>query len=183
VLATEPAGDERAARRALAAARVARAAGSIGMVGGQVLDLEGNASGSGAGPDPGVGSELGAALEDMHRRKTGALIGAALAVGGIHAGLKPPEVDRLEAFGLRLGLAFQAVDDILDVEGTSADLGKTAGKDAAARKLTYPALLGLAGARRAAEEHIAEALRLLEGFGAEASVLRALAGFVLARRS
>jgi geranylgeranyl diphosphate synthase type II len=132
---------------------IAEAAGACGMVGGQALDLQaaGQVRRDGV-PAPLVLDEAG--LADMHARKTGALIRAAAVAGAVMAGARPELVAAVSAFGAELGLAFQIVDDILDVEGAAADLGKTAGKDAAAGKPTYPARYGLDGARaRAAEAH------------------------------
>ncbi len=138
----EPAAD----RRLRAAATLARAAGAIGMVGGQAIDLAA------------AGRVLGApatafdapALEDMHARKTGALIRAAAGLGAIVAGADDRLIDAIDAYARDLGLAFQIVDDMLDVEGSRDALGKTAGKDAAAGKPTYPALHGVEASRRLA---------------------------------
>jgi geranylgeranyl diphosphate synthase, type II len=131
------------ARRRLAAIRaIAEAAGAAGMVGGQAIDLAAAAPGA-----PPLDRE---ALADMHARKTGALIRGAAAAGAVMAGAAPAELTAIDGYARDLGLAFQIVDDILDVEGASADLGKTAGKDAAAGKPTYPALYGLAESKRLA---------------------------------
>src|SRR5262249_33689187 len=109
------------------------AAGTVdGMLGGQMADIENE------GQD---GDE--ATLGDIHRSKTGALFTAAVVVGGIIAGASEPQIDKLRAYGQRIGLAFQIADDILDVTSTSEELGKTAGKDAAAHKATYPGLHGI----------------------------------------
>ena len=144
------------ARQLRAVARVAEAAGATGMVGGQALDLA--AAGTGAGPGPGppdAGPE--AALREVHERKTGALIGAAAVIGAILAGGSEPAVRGVDAYAGHLGLAFQIVDDILDIEGSTAQLGKTAGKDAAAGKATYPAVHGLARSRALAADAVAAA--------------------------
>jgi geranylgeranyl pyrophosphate synthase len=133
-------------RRLRAAAVLARAAGAVGMVGGQAIDLAA------------AGRVLGApasafdppALEDMHARKTGALIRAAAVLGAIVTGADDRLVDAIDAYARDLGLAFQIVDDVLDVEGSRAALGKTAGKDAAAGKPTYPALHGIEASRHMA---------------------------------
>jgi geranylgeranyl pyrophosphate synthase len=124
---------------------LAAAAGSVGMVGGQALDL---AAAGTAGAE--AGTTAAAALEDMHARKTGALIRAASVMGAILAGGDDRQIAAIDAYARDLGLAFQIVDDVLDVEGSAADLGKTAGKDAAAGKLTFPALHGLETSRRMA---------------------------------
>ena len=150
LLAREPAAaaaipaDELRRRKLRAAAIVADAAGAAGMVGGQALDLQAAA--------PGAAPLDEDALREMHARKTGALIRAAVRP----ARSWPAPASRcsraVERFARELGLAFQIVDDILDVEGASADLGKTAGKDAAAGKPTYPALYGLDDSRRLAAD-------------------------------
>jgi len=151
LLARVPAGgDSRTAARALRVAGViARAAGATGMVGGQALDL------ASADID-------GEALRRMHSKKTGALIRASAVAGAIMGGAPDAIVDRVDAAAGEFGLAFQIVDDILDVEGQSAQLGKTAGKDAAAGKPTYPALYGIPAARTMAEECLQRAQSALE---------------------
>ena len=137
----------RAPRAAELAAALARGAGSAGMVGGQVLDLESG------------GARAGRKLvEEIHRRKTAALLGASAELGALAAGAAPADAGCARAFGLALGLAFQATDDILDVTGTLERLGKTPGKDQRAEKPTLVAALGLEGARQAAQEQ-AEAAR------------------------
>jgi geranylgeranyl pyrophosphate synthase len=132
--------------RLRAAAVLASAAGAAGMVGGQAIDL------AAAGRVPGVVGTLdgAAALEDMHARKTGALIRASAQTGAILVGGSAADVAAIDDYARELGLAFQIVDDVLDVEGSSASLGKTAGKDAAAGKPTYPALYGIEESRRLA---------------------------------
>jgi geranylgeranyl diphosphate synthase type II len=155
LMAREPAdaADAAAGARKVRAIRiVAEAAGACGMVGGQAIDLD--AAGSGAGFDAD-------GLRAMHARKTGALIRASAAAGAIMAGATDAQLDAIERFATELGLAFQIVDDILDVEGASHDLGKTAGKDAAAGKPTYPALYGVAASRRMAEDCVVRALDAL----------------------
>jgi geranylgeranyl diphosphate synthase type II len=174
LMAREPAegGDVELAAHKLRAIRlVAEAAGPCGMVGGQAIDLD--AAGSGAAFDAD-------GLRAMHARKTGALIRAAAAAGAVMAGASEPELDALEQYASELGLAFQIVDDILDVEGASQDLGKTAGKDAAAGKPTYPALYGLETSRRMAADGIARALSALRPARIEGH-LPAIARWVLSR--
>ena len=161
-------GHERRQIRAVAC--LAEAAGAGGMVGGQVLDL--NASGTGT---EGAHLEVDAdrALRNMHERKTGALIRAAAVVGGILAGGTDDTIDTIDRYAAHLGLAFQIVDDILDVEGTAAELGKTAGKDAAAEKPTYPAIHGLERSRvlaRRAVEAAHDTLTLLKTTGRLADI-------------
>ncbi len=135
---------------------VAAAAGVAGMVGGQVLDLQATGQGD-------SGSVFDAeSLRAMHARKTGALIRAAAVSGAIMAGGSDVAVDAVDAYATHLGLAFQIVDDILDVEGATDTLGKTVGKDAAASKVTYPALYGLEESRRLAAASTADAQAALD---------------------
>ena len=180
LLATEPrqvdgVEDAELARRKIAAVRlVAGAAGASGMVGGQAIDLQAAA---------GAGAPLDAdALRDMHARKTGALIRAAALGGASMAGADPALCSAVDDYASQVGLAFQIVDDILDVEGASAELGKTAGKDAAAGKPTYPALYGLDASRRLAADCIDRALAALVRAGL-AGHLPALAHWVVGRHS
>jgi geranylgeranyl pyrophosphate synthase len=155
ILAREPSASPHLADGTLAARKldairlVADAAGAAGMVGGQAIDLDAAARGAAALDADG--------LRQMHARKTGALIRASALTGAVMAGATPGQRAAIDVYGEALGLAFQIVDDILDVEGASADLGKTAGKDAAAGKPTYPALFGLAESRRLAADCAARA--------------------------
>jgi geranylgeranyl diphosphate synthase, type II len=151
---------------------VADAAGTDGMVGGQVADLE--AEGRRIGPDM---------LDYIHLRKTAALIRTAIRVGARLAGATPDQLHALAVAGGDLGLAFQIVDDILDVTGTTEQLGKTAGKDQAQQKATYPALHGLDVSRARATHLVGEALEALAPFGPPADPLRALAHFILERKA
>jgi geranylgeranyl diphosphate synthase type II len=159
LLAREPAqcslvpADELNRRKLRACALVAEAAGAAGMVGGQALDLQ--AALPGASPL----DERG--LRDMHARKTGALIAAAALGGAVMGGASETLVGAIRRYAVQIGLAFQIVDDILDVEGASAELGKTAGKDAAAGKPTYPAFYGLEESRRLAAECLTHAVAAL----------------------
>jgi geranylgeranyl diphosphate synthase type II len=153
---------------------VAEAAGACGMVGGQAIDLQ--AAGVTA-PIPLQG------LRDMHARKTGALIRASAVAGAIMGGGSDVAVEAIGRYGSSIGLAFQIVDDILDVEGASEELGKTAGKDAAAGKPTYPALLGLEQSKRLAAEARDEALGTLANAGIHASRLEDIARWVVDRHS
>ena len=157
-----PAGAPRmsAERQLRAVACLAAAAGSPGMVGGQAIDL------TAAGRVPGHTLGLDAAsLRDMHARKTGALICAAVTLGAIAVGAGDRTIAALDDYARELGLAFQIADDLLDVEGTTASLGKTAGKDAAAGKPTYPALFGADASRRLATEAVARAKTALTAAG------------------
>jgi geranylgeranyl diphosphate synthase, type II len=170
VLARYPEGDAYGPRRAQGCALLARAAGSVGMVGGQVEDIE--ATGD-------TGDE--ARLDRIHRAKTGALLAASMELGAVLAGAAPSRCTTFAAFGGKLGLLFQIADDILDVTGTAAELGKSPGKDAAAGKLTYPAVFGLEKARQACEslaEELGREAAALEGSG---GVLGALVDYVARR--
>jgi geranylgeranyl diphosphate synthase, type II len=160
-------------RRVRAAAEIAAAAGTVnGMVGGQVADVE-------AG-----GKRVDAAtLEYIHKSKTAALIRGAIVGGAIAGGAGSQDVERLRRFGDTIGWAFQVVDDLLDVEESSESLGKTAGKDQAQEKATYPALYGIERSRAIAAGLEAKALAELNPFGARAAKLRQLAEFLVARRS
>ena len=153
-------------------ADVADAAGHAGMVGGQVADLE--SEGKRVSVD---------AVDYIHRHKTGALIRTALRVGARICGGTPAQIDALSTAGAALGLAFQIVDDILDVVASSEELGKTAGKDQIQQKATYPALCGLEASRARARALIADAEGALAGFGPPAEPIRALGRFILERRA
>jgi len=148
------------------------AAGAGGMIGGQVLDLEG------AGR-PATFQEL----VRLHRMKTGALLTASLEIGAIAAGLGAAARGALRGFGAELGLTFQIVDDLLDAVESSERLGKTAGKDAAQGKVTYVALLGLDGARTEAQRGLERAMDRLRDTGLDSRLLANLARFVVERRS
>ncbi len=166
-----------AARKLQVIGRIAEAAGAAGMVGGQAIDL----LAAGHAHD---GAALDAdGLRDMHARKTGALIRAAAVAGAIMAGGSPAQVEAIDRYAAALGLAFQIVDDILDVEGHGADLGKTVGKDAAANKPTYPALFGLDTSHRLAKAAVDEALDALQRAGLADSRLAGIAQWVVSRTS
>ena len=152
---------------------LARASGSLGMAGGQAIDLAN------------VGRNITQSeLEQMHSLKTGALIRAAATLGGLSCpDLTDNDLQRLDRYAARLGLAFQVIDDVLDCEADTATLGKTAGKDADNDKPTYVKLMGLSTARQYAETLVAEALETLEPFGSRAAHLRGLAQFVTARKN
>lgn len=159
--------------RLRAVEQLAMAAGSCGMVGGQAIDLAAVGRRSAA-----VGPE---ALSDMHARKTGALIRAATVMGAMLACGTRAEIEAVDRYATDLGLAFQIIDDVLDVEGSAADLGKTTGKDAAAGKPTYPALYGLDRSRQMAADCIARATAELEEYRLGGR-LREIAEWSLARR-
>jgi len=151
---------------------IARGTGTIdGMIGGQVVDLEAEHT-----------KPTAEMLEYIHRSKTAALITASLVSGGMFAGAKDSEVKKLRAFGLGIGLAFQIVDDVLDVTQTSEQLGKTAGKDTASEKATYPALFGVEASVRKADALISDAFAELDTFGERAQTLKELARFLVERK-
>ncbi len=149
---------------------LAAASGFAGMVGGQYVDIQ--ATDSDMTLDE---------LRAMHEMKTGALIRASLALGGIAADAAEEQLAALDSYGRHIGLAFQVVDDILDVEGDSATLGKTSGKDAEANKPTYVKLLGLDGAKAEAQRLLQAGLDALEIFGESAERLRELARYIVER--
>ena len=149
---------------------LSQAAGFEGMVGGQYIDIQAT--------DSDMTLEE---LREMHALKTGALIRASLAIGGIAAGATDEQLAALDEYGTHIGLAFQVVDDILDVEGDPQKLGKTGGKDAAANKPTYVKLMGLEGAKAEAERLLQSALEALDGFGESADHLRDMARYIVER--
>jgi geranylgeranyl diphosphate synthase type II len=152
---------------------ISRRTGTVdGMIGGQVVDLE--AEHSRPGPET---------LEYIHRSKTAALITASIVSGGIYANASTEQVGSLRCFGESIGLAFQIVDDILDVTQTSEQLGKTAGKDVASEKATYPALFGLEESRTRAATLLESATKALDGFGTRADTLKALARYLGERKN
>src|ERR1700731_5080615 len=151
---------------------IARSTGTVdGMIGGQVVDLEAEHR-----------APTAEMLEYIHRAKTAALITASLVSGGMYAGAKDSEVRKLRAFGQSIGLAFQIVDDVLDVTQTSEQLGKTAGKDTAAQKVTYPALFGVEESERKAESLVSAAFAELDSFGERAETLKELARYLVERK-
>jgi len=172
VVSTQPPGKRLLPRRLRAVALLARAAGVTGMIGGQVLDLETERRRFSL-----------RTLDRIHRGKTGALISASVQIGGIMAGAREAEIAALRRYGDRVGLAFQIIDDILDQEGSSARLGKTAGKDRRAGKATYPALMGPARSRRRAESATRAALAALRPLGPRAAPLAAIATLITGRES
>lgn len=153
-------------------ARLMRASGAEGMVGGQLLDLD--AEGRGVPLEE---------LEAIHRGKTGSLISCAVAVGGVAAGASAAEVQALERYGDLVGLAFQIHDDVLDVTASTEVLGKVAGRDVALAKSTYPSLLGLDGARERAASLAQEAVAGLTRVGLRSAALEELARFAVDRTS
>ena len=153
-------------------AEIAHATGTIGgMIGGQVMDLEAEHTRANA-----------QTLEYIHRSKTGALLTASVVTGGVYAGASETQIAGLRSFGENIGLAFQIVDDVLDVTQTSEQLGKTAGKDTAHDKATYPALFGIDESIRKADELVAQADSALDQFGDRAAALREIAKFLVERK-
>lgn len=159
------------AERVVQATQVlAQASGSLGMAGGQAIDLES------------VGQHLSMdALQQMHQLKTGALLSASVMLGGIAAGATEVQQQALKHFGLAMGLAFQVVDDVLDVTADSSTLGKTPGKDAAANKPTYVALMGLEQAQAFAKKLHQEAIQAIAPLGESGQYLAGLANFIVLR--
>jgi geranylgeranyl diphosphate synthase type II len=154
------------------ATELARGAGTQGMLAGQMADMVFE------GAEP-----TAEAVNFIHQHKTAALIATSLRLGALAADAPQATVDRLGRFGHSLGLAFQITDDALDVDATTEQLGKTAGKDAASGKVTYPAVFGLAGSRARARQLVAEAAHELEPFGPAADLLRDLAHYVVERKA
>jgi len=150
---------------------VVKAAGYRGMVGGQAIDLECE------------NQQVSlATVEYMHIHKTGALLSASLEIGAILGGGSLEQTGALKNYGHHFGLAFQITDDLLDVEGDKALMGKTPGSDAAKNKMTYPALLGVTHSKEAAKEHVETALQALADFDEKAEPLRAVARYLLVRK-
>ena len=170
IMSSHPRSPRLAARKIRALALVAQSAGVSGMIGGQVLDLETEGR-----------PFTYAALKRIHRGKTGMLISAAAQAGGIMAGGSSAEIGALRRYGDGIGLAFQIIDDILDQEGTAADLGKSVGKDHHSRKATYPALLGAEKSRRLARRAVEGSIAAVDRFGRRAAPLAEIARFIVRR--
>lgn len=152
---------------------IARGTGTVnGMIGGQVVDLEAEHT-----------KPTAEMLDYIHRSKTAALITASLVSGGLYAGARESDVSKLRNFGQSIGLAFQIVDDVLDVTQTSEQLGKTAGKDTASEKATYPALFGIDASLRKADFLVSQGFAELESFGERAEPLKELARFLVERKN
>ena len=152
-------------------ARLGRTVGAAGLVGGQVVDLE----------SEGKSDVQEETLNYIHTHKTGALLETCVVCGGILAGATDADIERLSRYAQNIGLAFQIIDDILDITATQEELGKTAGKDLQAQKATYPSLWGLEASKAKAQELIEEAIAQLEPFGERSQPLIALANFITAR--
>ena len=151
---------------------IAFTAGIHGMAGGQAQDL----LSENAEPDKET-------LSFIHRHKTGALLSGSLRAGAILANCSKPSLNAITRYGENIGLAFQVIDDILDIEGSTEELGKTTGSDTRKKKMTYPSIYGLESSRKKAEELIAEAVFSIKDFSAKAEPLREIAGYMLKRRS
>lgn len=175
-VATHPATHPDAAVRCELALALARASGASGMAGGQQLDLD-------AEKIPQLGAQDLDRVRDIQERKTGALIAFSAEAGAILAAASPDERNALVAYGRSLGAAFQIADDLLDIEGSSATVGKATGKDAGAGKATYISVLGVDGARQRLRQLEAEAMSLLDRFGERADMLRQAVNYVSTRTS
>jgi geranylgeranyl diphosphate synthase type II len=174
ILLSDPAaGPVDQARRLAVVREIAWGAGSHGMVGGQVVDMESE------GKDD---IDL-ATVQYIHTHKTGALIKASVKAGALLGGAQGEQLAALTRYGEVIGLAFQIADDILDIEGTTEEIGKDAGSDQARGKATYPAVVGLAEAKRRAQELVELALESLAGFGPVADPLREIARYIVQRKS
>jgi geranylgeranyl diphosphate synthase, type II len=154
-------------------AHLGKAVGAAGLVGGQVVDLQ----------SEGKSDVTLETLNYIHRHKTGALLEASVVCGAMVAGAAEGEVDRLSRFAQNIGLAFQIIDDVLDITATQEELGKTAGKDLQAQKATYPSFWGIEESKRQADQLIAAAKAELQSFGAAAQPLLALADYITARKN
>ena len=172
-----------AERQLKAIAAVATAVDSTGMIGGQVADLEATGGGGTVGLKAAAALSPLERLQFIHRNKTGKLITASVLLGGILAGADVRQLAHLDRYGQALGLAFQIVDDLLDIEESSATLGKTAGKDVAQGKLTYPALLGVDAARAEVDRLLGEALGNADMIAGPVNTLAPIARYICERRS
>jgi len=171
IAADAPARD--AERQVRVIRELANAAGTVdALIGGQVADIESE------------GKQVDATtLEYIHRSKTGAMITASVVIGGIIARANEDKIDKLRAYGERIGLAFQIADDILDVTSTSEQLGKTPGKDQAANKATYPAIHGIDASETRAARLVDEAVEIASSLGVDSTMLEEIARFIIARKS
>jgi len=162
-----------ASRKIRLVEELSRASGTVGgMIGGQVNDIEGERK-----------PPTAALLDSIHRAKTGALLRASVRIGAIYAGATEAQLAALSSYGEHIGLAFQIIDDVLDVEESSEALGKTAGKDEAQQKITFPAVYGLDRSREMAENERLAAHEALAGFGERAERLRQIADFIVQRKA
>lgn len=151
--------------------QISKAAGTQGMIGGQVMDMEFE------------GQTISLSqLETMHSCKTGAMMLAAVRIGGLVAGASAEQMENLGLYGRHIGLAFQIIDDVLDIVGQPELLGKTMGKDRTAQKATFPSVLGLEESKKLAHQHYEQGVQALEGFGERVEILRDLAKFIIFRK-
>ncbi|MCZ8037368.1 MAG: polyprenyl synthetase family protein [Microcystis sp. LE17-20A] len=154
-------------------ARLGRTVGAAGLVGGQVLDLESEGK-------PDISAET---LGFIHTHKTGALLETSVVSGAVLAGAKAEDIAKLDRYAQNIGLAFQIIDDVLDITATMEELGKTAGKDLQAQKATYPSLWGIEGSRQQAQQLIDSAINELSGYDEAAEPLRAIAEYIVNRKN
>ncbi|MCA2694511.1 MULTISPECIES: geranylgeranyl diphosphate synthase CrtE [unclassified Microcystis] len=154
-------------------ARLGRTVGAAGLVGGQVLDLESEGK-------PDISAET---LSFIHTQKTGALLETSVVSGAVLAGAKGEDIAKLARYAQNIGLAFQIIDDVLDITATKEELGKTAGKDLQAQKATYPSLWGIEGSRQQAQQLIDSAINELSGYDEAAEPLRAIAEYIVNRKN
>ncbi|MFM7278127.1 MAG: geranylgeranyl diphosphate synthase CrtE [Microcystis aeruginosa] len=154
-------------------ARLGRTVGAAGLVGGQVLDLESEGK-------PDISAET---LSFIHTQKTGALLETSVVSGAVLAGAKAEDIVKLARYAQNIGLAFQIIDDVLDITATKEELGKTAGKDLQAQKATYPSLWGIEGSRQQAQQLIDSAINELSGYDEAAEPLRAIAEYIVNRKN
>jgi geranylgeranyl diphosphate synthase type II len=154
-------------------AHLGRTVGAEGLVGGQVLDLESEGK-------PDISAET---LSFIHTHKTGALLETSVVSGAILAGAKAEDIAKLARYAQNIGLAFQIIDDVLDITATKEELGKTAGKDLQAQKATYPSLWGIEGSRQQAQQLIDSAIGELSGYNEAAEPLRAIAEYIVNRKN
>jgi geranylgeranyl diphosphate synthase type II len=156
---------------------LARAAGSVGMIGGQVLDIENENS-----PNPAPAGHKKRVLEQMHLRKTAAMITVSARGAALISNARQKQLSAITSYARNLGLSFQIVDDILDISSSKNNLGKTPGKDVKMNKLTYPALIGLERANKKAKRLVEKAKKALDIFGKKAHLLKQLADYLLIRK-
>jgi geranylgeranyl diphosphate synthase type II len=154
-------------------ARLGRTVGAAGLVGGQVLDLESEGK-------PDISAET---LGFIHTQKTGALLETSVVSGAVLAGAKGEDIAKLARYAQNIGLAFQIIDDVLDITATKEELGKTAGKDLQAQKATYPSLWGIEGSRQQAQHLIDSAINELSSYDEAAEPLRAIAEYIVNRKN
>ncbi len=156
---------------------ISEAAGTNGMIEGQMLDMQAE-----LGVDEEISSDSLEYLKKMHALKTGKIIAASVEVGAIAAGADQDQLDKLVSYAENIGMAFQIVDDILDVEGDSSIIGKPVGSDEINKKLTFPLIIGLEKSKKYAEQLITQSLEILESFGDDALPLKKIASYIIERK-